>query len=97
MHRRGKKLHNDLVETYGGIIKDMERKMKAGNKVVDCLAKTMIEVRRKEDLDDLDMATLASAFMIGDVETVCHCHDSLCPLNHRLFFRLPPLCSGLLL
>ncbi|KAE8340605.1 hypothetical protein BDV24DRAFT_151747 [Aspergillus arachidicola] len=70
MHRRGKKLHEDLVETYGGIIKDMEREMKEGKKVVvDCLAKTMIEVRDKEDLDDLDMAILASAFMIGGVET----------------------------
>ncbi|KAJ1713086.1 cytochrome P450 [Aspergillus flavus] len=29
----------------------------------------MIEVRDKEDLDDLDMAILASAFMIGGVET----------------------------
>ncbi|PIG79051.1 hypothetical protein AARAC_008044 [Aspergillus arachidicola] len=71
MHRRGKKLHEDLVETYGGIIKDMEREMKEGKKVVvDCLAKTMIEVRDKEDLDDLDMAILASAFMIGGVETI---------------------------
>ncbi|KGO75739.1 Cytochrome P450, E-class, group I [Penicillium italicum] len=69
MHRRGKKLHKGLVETYGGIIKDTERKMKEGKKVVDCLAKTMIEVRHKEDLDDLDMAILASAFMIGGVET----------------------------
>ncbi|KOC12896.1 hypothetical protein AFLA70_9g006521 [Aspergillus flavus AF70] len=60
----------DLVQTYGGIIKDTEREMKEGNKVVvDCLVKTMIEVRDKEDLDDLDMAILASAFMIGGVET----------------------------
>ncbi|KAE8316489.1 cytochrome P450 [Aspergillus transmontanensis] len=57
MHRRGKKLHESLVETYGKKV------------VVDCLAKTMIEVRDKEDLDDLDMAILASAFMIGGVET----------------------------
>ncbi|KAJ5146289.1 Cytochrome P450 E-class group I [Penicillium bovifimosum] len=69
MHRRGKKLHRGLVETYGGIIKDTERKMKAGEKVNDCLAKTMIELRHKEQLDDLDMAILASAFMIGGVET----------------------------
>ncbi|KAJ5562849.1 Cytochrome P450 E-class group I [Penicillium sp. DV-2018c] len=69
MHRRGKKLHKGLVETYGGIIKDIERKMKAGEKVKDCLAKTMVEWRHKEQLDDLDMAILASAFMIGGVET----------------------------
>ncbi|KAF3401654.1 3-hydroxyphenylacetate 6-hydroxylase [Penicillium rolfsii] len=69
MHRRGKKLHKGLVETYGGIIKDTERRMKTGEKVPDCLARTMIEVRHKEQLDDLDMAILASAFMIGGVET----------------------------
>ncbi|RMZ48531.1 cytochrome P450 [Aspergillus flavus] len=69
-YRRGKKLHEDLVETYGGIIKDTEREMKEGKKVVlDCLAKTMVEMRDKEDLDDPDMAILASTFMIGGAET----------------------------
>lgn len=70
MLRRGKKLHKGLVDTYGGFIKEAERKMLRGEKVTDCLAKTMIELRHKEDLDDLDMAILASAFMIGGVETV---------------------------
>lgn len=70
MHQRGKKLHKGLVDTYGGIIKDIEQKMKSGGQVTDCLSKTMVEVRKKENLDDLDMAILASAFMIGGVETV---------------------------
>ncbi|GMF73055.1 unnamed protein product [Aspergillus oryzae] len=44
--------------------------MKEGKKVVlDCLAKTMVEMRDKEDLDDPDMAILASTFMIGGAET----------------------------
>lgn len=72
MHRRGKKLHKGLVETYGGLIKSVEQKMKEGKEVPDCLAKTMAEVRQKENLDDLDMAILASAFMIGGVETVSY-------------------------
>jgi len=67
---RGKKLHNGLVETYGGLIKDVDRKLKKGIPVQDCLAKSMLQIRRDEDLDDLDMAILASAFMIGGVETV---------------------------
>ena len=71
MHQRGKKLHKGLVDTYGGFIQDIERRMKSGEQVTDCLAKTMVEVRKKESLDDLDMAILASAFMIGGVETVC--------------------------
>ena len=70
LYKRAKKLHEGLVETYGGFIKETERKMKEGKKVPDCLAKTMVEIRLKEDLDDLDMAILASAFMIGGVETV---------------------------
>ncbi|CAG7923811.1 unnamed protein product [Penicillium olsonii] len=69
MHQRGKKLHKGLVDTYGGFIQDIERRMKSGEQVTDCLAKTMVEVRKKESLDDLDMAILASAFMIGGVET----------------------------
>lgn len=69
MKTRGNKLHQGLVNAYGGFIKDIEHKMKAGIKLDDCLAKTMIEVREQEDLDDLDMAILASAFMIGGVET----------------------------
>jgi len=67
---RGKKLHNGLVETYGGLIEDVDRKLKKGIPVQDCLAKSMLQIRRDENLDDLDMAILASAFMIGGVETV---------------------------
>lgn len=70
MITRGKKLHSDLVETYGGFLKDMEAKLKRGETVPDCLAKTMILSRKEEGLDDVDMAILASAFMIGGVETV---------------------------
>nr|BAK09394.1 cytochrome P450 [Postia placenta] len=69
MSIRGKRLHKDLVETYGGMIKDIERRMNAGGTVPDCLAKTMILSRQEEELDHLDMAILASAFMIGGVET----------------------------
>jgi hypothetical protein len=70
LHARGKKLHNDLVSTYGGLIKDVEKKMAWGVTVPDCLAKSMLGVREAEQLDNLDMAILASAFMIGGVETV---------------------------
>ena len=66
---RAKHLHEDLVANYGGMIKDIERRMRAGEEVQDCLAKTMLLAREAEGLDDLDMAILASAFMIGGVET----------------------------
>ena len=52
------------------MIKDIERRMKVGEDVLDCLMKTMIKAAKKaEQLDHLDMAILASAFMIGGVET----------------------------
>jgi hypothetical protein len=70
MIKRGKGLHKDLVDTYGGMVKDIEARMERGEKVQDCLVKTLIEVKDEEKLDDLDMAILCSAFMIGGVETV---------------------------
>jgi hypothetical protein len=70
MHTRGKQLHKGLVDTYGGFIKDIEGKLKSGIPVDDCLAKSLIQLRHEENLDDLDMAIMASAFLIGGVETV---------------------------
>lgn len=70
MTTRGKKLHADLVETYGGLIREIETRMKRGEPIADCLVKTMLEEREKEELDFTDMAILCSAFMIGGVETV---------------------------
>jgi cytochrome P450 len=69
MKSRGKKLHTALLETYGGMIRDIEKRLQDGAPVHDCLAKTMITIKDEERLDDLDMAMLASAFMIGGVET----------------------------
>lgn len=70
MTTRAKKLHSDLVETYGGMIKEIEARLKLGEDVPDCLVKTMLQSQKEENLDFLDMAILCSAFMIGGVETV---------------------------
>lgn len=70
LRKRGRKLHEDLVDTYGGLINDIERRIKRGEDVPESLAKTMLRVRETEQLDHLDMAITASAFMIGGVETV---------------------------
>ncbi|KAI8955076.1 cytochrome P450 [Xylaria longipes] len=69
MRKRGRKLHDDLVDTYGGMIFETERQIRLGRDVPECLAKTMLSIRDEEELDGLDMAILASAFMIGGVET----------------------------
>jgi hypothetical protein len=52
----------------------VEARMKAGEEVTDCLAKTLVQTRDKENFDRLDMVILCSAFMIGGVETVRTAH-----------------------
>ncbi|KDQ57973.1 hypothetical protein JAAARDRAFT_193457 [Jaapia argillacea MUCL 33604] len=69
MSSHGHHLHGGLMGTYGGLIKDIEVRMNCGEDVPDCLAKSMILAQEEEGLDDKDMAILASAFMIGGVET----------------------------
>ncbi|KAF9730277.1 cytochrome P450 [Paraphaeosphaeria minitans] len=69
MRRRARTLHSELVNVYGGLIKEIDEKMQAGGDVQDCLVKTMLLTKEKEDLDELDITMLASAFMIGGIET----------------------------
>ncbi len=71
MQRRAKKLHCGLVETYGGLLTEIDQKLQQGVDVPKCLARALVECRENEDLDDLGAAMLVSAFMIGGVETVC--------------------------
>ena len=70
MQRRGERLHQGVVETYGGLINGVKQRLDDGAAVEDCLAKSMLQNAGKEDLDDLDISILASAFMIGGIETV---------------------------
>lgn len=70
MQKRGRKLHQGLVETYGGLIKTVEQNLKDSVMVEDCLVKTMLQIRQKDGLDNLDLYILASAFMIAGVETL---------------------------
>ncbi|KAI0570369.1 cytochrome P450 [Pyrenophora tritici-repentis] len=69
MKRRGKQLHVALMNTYGSYVKRIENRMDNHEHVEDCLAKTMVATKDREQLDYLDMAMLASAFMVGGVET----------------------------
>lgn len=70
MITRAKKLQADLLETYGGMIDGIDERMKAGEDVPDCLAKSILLSKEELELDDLDVSILCSAFMIGGVETV---------------------------
>ena len=70
MVNRGKRLHQGLAETCGALINDIDRRMKAGEDVPDCMAKYLLSVKEQENLDDLDIIFICCAFMIGGVETV---------------------------
>jgi hypothetical protein len=108
MTTRAKKLHKDLVETYGGMINEIEQRMKAGEDVPDCLAKTLIEAGQRDELDSLDMTMICSAFMIGGVESVCiydiwvfsissNVTESLSipdGFSHAMVLRTDPIISG---
>ncbi|EKM48214.1 uncharacterized protein PHACADRAFT_203097 [Phanerochaete carnosa HHB-10118-sp] len=69
MVNRGKRLHQGLVDTCGGLISDIDRRMKAGEEVPECMAKFLLSVKEQEQLDDLDIIFICCAFMIGGVET----------------------------
>ena len=84
MQRRGKKLHQDVVETYGSLINGIKQRLDGGAAVEDCLVKTMLHEAGEKDLDGLDMTMLATAFMVGGVETVRSV------LNFRNSFPLTP-------
>lgn len=91
MINRGKRLHQGLVDTCGGLINDVDRRMKAGEAVPDCMAKFLLSVREQEDLDDLDIVFICCAFMIGGVETVSQPnepHVSLVSIKHLRHRRL---------
>jgi len=77
---RAKKLHKGLVETYGGFITDLDRKIKSGEQVEESLSSHMLAIREEEDLDHLDMTILTSAFMIGGVETTAAIMQWFCAL-----------------
>lgn len=70
IQRRVKKLHKDVVETYGRLISGIKQRLDGGATVEDCVVKSILQDAGEEDRDDLDMSVLATAFMVGGAETV---------------------------
>ncbi|PFH47460.1 hypothetical protein AMATHDRAFT_50287 [Amanita thiersii Skay4041] len=66
---RAKRLRQAMIETYGGLVKDVEARMQKGDDIPDCVAKYCLLNQEKEQLSDFDVLTLCAAFMIGGVET----------------------------
>jgi Cytochrome P450 len=65
-----KKLHKDIVDTYGGMISEIEKRMNSGQDVPRCLVKTLVEAGDQDTLDHLDKVMICSAFVVGGVESV---------------------------
>ncbi|OJT13260.1 Cytochrome P450 1B1 [Trametes pubescens] len=69
MTTRGRNLNRDILAFNRPYIQDIETRLKRGEDVADCLAKTLLLTREEEQLDDLDIVMLCGALMIGGVET----------------------------
>lgn len=70
MTSRGRQLNRDVVDTWGGQVKQVEEKMKGGENVPPCLTKTMLQIRDNEKLSDKEITMTSASFMVGGVETV---------------------------
>ncbi|TCD64999.1 hypothetical protein EIP91_003367 [Steccherinum ochraceum] len=69
MRSRGRKLHDDLIKVYGAMITRVRARLAAGEHVPDCLAKTLIETQKEENLDEEDLCMLAAVFTLGGVHS----------------------------
>ena len=70
MARRGRQLNQDILALSRPLVADIEARLRRGEPVPDCLAKTLILTRTEEELDELDILIMCGAFLIGGVETV---------------------------
>ncbi len=70
MTSRGKKLHEEIVNFNRSFLADIDGRLKRGDDVPDCLAKTLLLTREDEGLDDLDILIMCGTLIIGGVETV---------------------------
>ncbi|KIK59012.1 hypothetical protein GYMLUDRAFT_1005514 [Collybiopsis luxurians FD-317 M1] len=66
---RGRKLHDNLIEVYGSMIKRVKAKLEAAEFVPDCLVKTLIQNQEKEKLDWEDLCMLSAVFTLGGVHS----------------------------
>jgi hypothetical protein len=67
---RARKLHNDLVDVYGSLIRRFKTLMDSGEEVPDCLVKMLIESLEEEKLDWEDLCMLSAVFTLGGVHSV---------------------------
>ncbi|TFK66957.1 cytochrome P450 [Pluteus cervinus] len=66
---RGRNLYNGLITVYGAMINQVKERLDNGENVPDCLVKTLLEVREKEDLSWEDMCMLCAVYILGGVHS----------------------------
>ncbi|PPQ89865.1 hypothetical protein CVT25_004781 [Psilocybe cyanescens] len=66
---RGRRLHDALIDVYGGMIMDFKSRMLSGEEVPDCLVKTLLDNQEKEMLDWEDLCMLSAVFTLGGVHS----------------------------
>nr|VWP01747.1 Uncharacterized protein [Ganoderma boninense] len=69
MTSRAQGLHQDILDFNRPYLADIEARLKRGDHVPDCLAKTLLLTREEEELDDLDIIIMCGTLIIGGVET----------------------------
>jgi len=67
---RAQRLHERVVAIIGGILSDMDEQLQAGESLPDCLAKSLLENRGKENHDRLDIIMLCAAFVVPGFASV---------------------------
>ncbi|EKM49741.1 uncharacterized protein PHACADRAFT_265393 [Phanerochaete carnosa HHB-10118-sp] len=65
---RAKQLHQSLVNIGGALVDDIDRRIKAGEDVPDCLARHLLKLKEEENLDSQDIVLLCCELMIASVE-----------------------------
>ncbi|KAI0364881.1 cytochrome P450 [Pilatotrama ljubarskyi] len=69
MTARGRKLNRDIIAFNKPFLADIQERLNRGEDVPDCLAKTLLQTREEEGLDDLDIIIMCGTLIIGGVET----------------------------
>ena len=104
---RGRKLHDEIINVYGGMIRQFKTLMDSGEEVPDCLVKVLIESQEDEKLDWEDLCMLSAVFTLGGVHSVSSAlysilrklsHQSSADIWHHpvvsCFDTFTPTCSG---
>lgn len=70
MRTRAQNLYDNFLKVYGAMIMRVKKRIDDGEDVPDCLAKTLMECQKEENLSWTDMCFITNAFTTGGVHSV---------------------------